>query len=441
MIKTKVCIIGAGAGGMGAAYRLIKNGVDTVVVDRYPDFGGTAVFCGVDGWEPGPSLDGLHTLLYEEMNKKGGCHVVEQVPNCNLFTPDNGNNWDNHSFSERPWGLSLKSECTYEDTLKNAKFRYAKRLQFEPMAMREATDAVFSPYKEHLTTLFGYEYTSNEHADGRIISVTVKHENSSEEIFADYFIDATGDGAFARDAGCAFTLGSEGKEDYDEPSAGQKRRSVNGASYIFRIAKTNSPLHTDSIPSEYRDIDLGEWEKVNMKKTVSCFVEYPNGDINVNMLPTMQGMEYLDLGESADLIGRARVWRYWSFLQKERNMQGYTLTHIYDAGVRESYRIVGKYVLREQDLRAGAPTLPTMGRTIAIADHIMDVHGENAMASELEKPYEIPLECTMTNEFENLFVASKASSFTHIAASSARLTRTIISMGEGVGEYIAELLK
>ena len=63
-VKTDVCIIGAGAGGIGCAYRLIKNGVNTVVVDKNPDFGGTMVFGGVDGWEPGVSLDGMHTLLY-----------------------------------------------------------------------------------------------------------------------------------------------------------------------------------------------------------------------------------------------------------------------------------------------------------------------------------------------------------------------------------------
>ena len=74
-IKTDVCVIGAGAGGTGCVYRLIKNGVKTVVVDKHPDFGGTAVFSGVDGWEPGVSLDGIHTLLKDEI-KKWKMHVT-----------------------------------------------------------------------------------------------------------------------------------------------------------------------------------------------------------------------------------------------------------------------------------------------------------------------------------------------------------------------------
>ena len=71
----------------------------------------------------------------------------------------------------------------------------------------------------------------------------------------------------------------------------------------------------------------------------------------------------------------------------------------------------------------------------------MDVHGEGGLSSAMEKPYEIPIECTMTKEFDNLFVACRGASFTHIAASSARLSRTILSLGEGVGDYIADTLR
>ena len=177
-----------------------------------------------------------------------------------------------------------------------------------------------------------------------------------------------------------------------------------------------------------------------MRKTVSCLVEYPNGDFNINMLPTLEGEEYFALGERADIIGKARVWAYWHFWQTEKNMKGYTLTQIYDAGIREGYRLKGRYVLKEQDLRAGILRQPKIGRTIAIADHAMDIHGECKMFNTLDYPYEVPIECTMTNEYSNLFVSSRGASFTHIASSSVRLSRTILSIGEGVGEYLTELL-
>lgn len=84
---------------------------------------------------------------------------------------------------------------------------------------------------------------------------------------------------------------------------------------------------------------------------------------------------------------------------------------------------------------------PKKGRTVAIADHALDVHGCGGMCKELEMPYEIPLECAMTNEYANLFVACRGASFSHIASSSARLTRTMLSFGEGIGEYISEIIR
>lgn len=440
MIKTQVCIIGAGAGGIGCAYRLIKNGISTVIVDKNSDYGGTMTFGGVDGWEPGPTLDGLHSLLYEKMLAiENGCHVVKQVPNCNIFEINNGENWDKHSFKERPWGLALRGDYTYEETLKNATFGKAKRLQFEPSALISAVREVFSEHKKHLVEFFGYRYLSCEHTNDRISSVTIGNGKRTEEIVADFFVDATGDIVFARSAGCSYAIGSEGKDDYGEACA-KKSNEINGVSYCFRISKCDDKEHIDSIPEEYRNVDLGEYEQGKMRKTVSCLVEYPNGDFNINMLPTLEGKEYFALGERADIIGKARVWAYWHFWQTEKNMKGYTLTQIYDAGIREGYRLKGRYVLKEQDLRAGILRQPKIGRTIAIADHAMDIHGECKMFNALDYPYEVPIECTMTNEYSNLFVSSRGASFTHIASSSVRLSRTILSIGEGVGEYLTELL-
>lgn len=441
MIKAQVCIVGAGAGGIGCAYRLIKHGIKTVVVDKNPDFGGTMVFSGVDGWEPGVSLDGLHRLLYEAMAKEqNGCHIVTQVPNGNLFSSAWEDQWDgNYSFAKYPWALALGSAYRYEDTFKRVPYRFSKRLQFEPGALSRAVNAIFASYSEHLVALFGYQYVSCHIGDGKIAGITVSNGDTEEKIFADYFVDATGDIILARDAGCETAFGCEGHEDYGEPSANERSNRVNGVSFVFRIAKTNDEDHVDKIPSQYRS-DASKYNAFRFKDTVSFIVEYPNGDFNVNMLPTMQGDEYFALGENADTVGRAMIWAYWHYLQTEKSMNGFTLKHIYDVGIRESHRLKGKYVLREQDLRAGMLSQPKKGRTVAIADHALDIHGTNGMCKELMMPYEIPIECTMTNEFSNLFVACRGASFTHIAASSVRLSRTMMSLGEGVGEYLAEQL-
>ena len=443
ILHADACVIGAGAGGIGCVYHLLKGGASVVVVDKNPDFGGTAVFSGVDGWEPGVSLDGIHTLLYEEMRSmEGGCHVVESVPNCKLLDPEHGDDWRYHSFEAYPWGLAMASDLPYEATLGRCTSIRGdgsmKRLQFEPTAYCHAVHRVLMAYEDRLVSLFSHTYKGCTVENGRLTSVTVTGKEGDVKIYASYFVDATGDILLARDAGCAFTIGSEGREVYDEPSAGEGSDRINAVTYVFRIAKSEKSDNIDVIPPEYADVELGEWQKEAMPRTVSCFVEYPSGDINVNMLPTMQGNEYLALGESADRIGRARVWAYWHYLQTKKGMKGYTLVRIYDAGIRESYRLIGRYVLKEQDLRLGMLRRPKLERTIAIADHALDIHGDSGMCKELVYPYEIPLSCAQTREYDNLLVACRGASFSHIAASSVRLTRTMLSFGEGVGAYIAE---
>ena len=65
------------------------------------------------------------------------------------------------------------------------------------------------------------------------------------KICADIFVDATGDIVFARDAGCKYAIGTEGKEDYNEPSARTKTELVNGATFVFRIRKVPDNNHID----------------------------------------------------------------------------------------------------------------------------------------------------------------------------------------------------
>lgn len=430
-IKTKVCVLGAGAGGTGCVYRLLQNGIDTVVMDRNPDFGGTSVYAGVDGFEPGVSLPGIHEKLRDAlMAMPLACHVLQDVPNCNLHHPENGMNWDNHSFRQYPWGLAVHSQLPYEATMQR---KGGMRFQFEPDAMICAIRQVLAPYKAHLTELFGWEYTGCSLRGGRVTAITAKRGNETVSVEADYFVDASGDIVLARDAGCAHTLGTEASSVYGEPSApAEGSDTVNAVTYVFRIAPADDPQHLDPEPADHDAV----WEQTRMCKVVSCFSFYPNGDINVNMLPTMQGQEYLQLGPDADRIGHMRVRAYWHWLQKEKGMHGYTLKKIYAAGVRETWRLLGRHVLTEQEVRAGV--VPGL-ETAAIADHALDIHGQSGMCKELEKPYAIPLACTQTREYDNLFVACRGASFSHITGASARLIRTLLSLGEHVGAHIAGL--
>lgn len=437
-LYAQAAVVGGGSGGFGAAYTLAKHGVKTILIEKNPGLGGTSVYAGVNCWEPGVASGELHQILRQKLSEiKDGCAVCKTVPNARLFDPDS----DVHDMGIYPWGLSVKDEnADYESTLKRCISLTEgngwnwRRFQFEPTAMDAVMQGLLAEYSKNLTIMLETKYLSCRTEAGKVKEITVCNEKGTYIIEAQYFVDSTGDIFLARDAGCKTTIGADAGELYQEPSARDKdETNLNGVTYVFRVKKSADPNYIDSYVSTGRE---------RQKHVVSCFNMYPNGDININMLPTFTGQEYLALKDKADEVGEETVRCYWNWLQTQKGMQGYELVHIFPmTGKREGYRLVGKYVLTEQDLLAGVEKQNYKSKTAAIADHPMDRHGTDGGCNELLTPYKIPVSCLETREYDNLFVACRGASFSHIAASSARLSRTILALGEAAGHEICERMR
>lgn len=429
IINTDVFVLGAGAAGFGACYALTKNKIHCVCADINPGFGGNAVYSGVCCFEPGVSLRGVHTRLAEILLKNGGGQVQKSVPSNRVFLEEKfvDNFCEPLISSGTNWGLSVESPDDYASTLKRCQSLCTssadwRRFMTDEEFLGDAMDGLIAENSEYFTGLFGYCYSSCKTEKDKILSVTVTNGYEKIQVTAKYFLDCSGSIVFARDAGCEYTSGDNGDIS-----------SVNGATLVFRVTKNKAKklnLHSEA--------DVSDWIENRMRQTVSCFNMYPNGDINVNMLPTISGAELLELGDKAYETALARVIKYWEFLQKERGMSDYEICKVFRLGIREDYRLKGKQLLSLDDILAGIDPDKSY---IAIADHPLDSHRvSGGSIKELPHPYGIPLECTETKEFNNMFVVCRGSSFSHVAASSARLTRTMISMGEGVAKHILNIL-
>ena len=109
-------------------------------------------------------------------------------------------------------------------------------------------------------------------------------------------------------------------------------------------------------------------------------------------------------------------------------------------GVRESWRIHGKYYMTADDY-SNARKFPD---AVCRSAYPIDIHDENLSLSHMLKDgefYEIPYRALVTNELSNLLVVGRCISANFSAQASVRIQPTCMSMGEAAGIAAAYSLK
>jgi glycine/D-amino acid oxidase-like deaminating enzyme len=433
-----VIVVGAGSGGIGAALAAARGGLDVLLVERAERIGGTVVRAGVSIWEMGVGGTGFPFEIYQRLLARPGAVGIYSIGRHCLW-PKQG--------EDRPYpgGESvLDPSRRYLDTLR----RYGARTMAQDEALvRELWHGVvMDPVAYHdavramlIETGRGTLQTSTSYRDvhasaGRINGLVME---DGERVSADAYIDCTGSAALARAAGAEATLGQESRSLYGEPDAPEHSSDrLNGATLIYHVARTQVAC----VEPPRADVPRECWWRPDFP--VASVVHLPTGRIHVNMLPTMAGEEAQALPpERAYLECRRRVQAHWRHMQTVYpEFQRYALAWIAPTlGVRESWRIIGETVLTEHDLLAGLSGQKQQD-IIALADHAMDTHGTStgrAGCREMREPYGIPYRCMIPKNFTNLLVACRGAGFSSLAASSCRLSRTMMQLGQAAGTAAA----
>lgn len=105
-------------------------------------------------------------------------------------------------------------------------------------------------------------------------------------------------------------------------------------------------------------------------------------------------------------------------------------------GVRESYRVRGRYILRGKDVAAGAQ----FADAVTDAYYPIDIHVAGASslsATHISRPYQIPARALISRGFNNLFAAGRCLSCDSTAFASARVTPIAMALGEAAGKLAA----
>lgn len=424
-------VIGAGSGGIGAAISAARMGLSVWIVDRAAELGGNAVHGGVHNWEPVAGATGLPLEIYS---------LLRQIPNAAAITT-----FGRHlcaadpALRHFPGGeLLCDPQKQYSDTLQRCgsptgrwDYEYGKihwhSISFEPQAyVRVITDLLIKT--KNVQILIKTYFTEITVKDQHIQSVKL---SDGRILYPRWIVDGTADALVVRACGVPTTFERESRSTYHEPSApDQADKNINGVSLIYRIARVRNP-DIEPLPP---DIGPDPWRPDGFPPAV--YTQYPCGDYNVNMLPTLTGLEFLQLGYTeAYRIALQRIYAHWHDVQSRLpEFRSYRISWIAPSlGIREGPRMISRYVLTEHDLRQGlsGQKHPDI---IAIADHALDTHGQTgAVGGELAEPYGIPLRCLLPQTVENLLVACRGAGFSSLAASSCRLSRTMMQLGQAAG--------
>lgn len=288
----------------------------------------------------------------------------------------------------------------------------------------------------NISLFAGYTVVNAEMKDGKIVAVTAVEATNQNliRISGNLFSDCTGDANLAVMAGAATMMGREARSEFGETLAPEKADDFTmGVSIEWYCEDWNTPC---SFP------DSVDWGLKLDEDTVE---------------PVHRANWYWEVGMRDDQIADAEKIRdygmyvaYSTFsycknrLAKKEDWECTHLTWVsHVSGKRESRRIVGDLILREQDLTRPIPYEDgTCTTTWRIDQHYpmeknsADYPGKEWMSyGKLMPidPYAIPYRCLYSRDVPNLFMAGRDISVTHVALGSVRVMRTCAMMGEVVG--------
>jgi hypothetical protein len=268
-----------------------------------------------------------------------------------------------------------------------------------------------------------------------IRTVFARHIETAEELSfsAPLFADCTGDGTIGYLAGADFAMGRESKAEFNEPTAPEEADKMTMGSSVQWYSKEGDKS------SNFPEFDYGmDFNETNAQKVTMGEWTWETG---------MNFDQISDFERIRD-YGMLVVYSNWSYLKnkssfKEEYKNRYLDWVAYIAGKRESRRLIGDMVLTEQDITdfviypdASAPTSWTIDLHYPDpknTEHFPGAEFKSIAVHKTIHPYPIPYRCFYSRNINNLFMAGRNISVTHVALGTVRVMRTTGMMGEVVG--------
>ena len=387
-VSSDFAIIGGGISGVCTAITAARKGLKVILVQDRPVLGGNAS-SEVRLWILGATS---HMGNNNRWSREGG--VIDEILVENTYRNKEGN-----------------------------------PLIFDTILL----DKVFA--EPNITLLLNTAVYEVQKSGSKISSVKAFcSQNSSEYVVtAPLFCDASGDGIVGFLAGAAFRMGAESKEEFGEKFAPTAEYGeLLGHSLYFYSKDTGKPVKF-AAPNFALDVtkEVPRFKNFNLKE-YGCklwWLEYGG------RLDTVHDTEKI----------KWELWKVaygaWDYIKNSGQFpEAETMTLEWVGtipGKRESRRFEGDYMLKQQDIVEQR----THDDAVAFGGWSIDLHPADGVFSE--KPgcnqwhskgvYQIPYRCLYSRNIDNLFLAGRIISATHVAFASTRVMATVAHVGQAVG--------
>ena len=289
--------------------------------------------------------------------------------------------------------------------------------------------------EENLRLFLGTHAFAVEMDADRITAAIAKDIRTNREyrFAAPLFADCTGDGNLGFLAGADFRMGRESRAETGESLAPEEADAMTmGTSVQWYTAETDGPAPFPECPwalqfdeASYQRAKRGDW----------------NWETGMNR-------HQIDEFERVRDHGLRAVFGNWAYLKnhspEKDEIANLKLAWVaFVGGKRESRRLLGDVILRQQDIEGrrewpDASVTTTWSIDLHYPDPKNTEHfpGEEfrSIAKFLHiKPYAIPYRCLYSRNVSNLLMAGRNISVTHVALGTVRVMRTCGMMGEVAG--------
>jgi predicted GH43/DUF377 family glycosyl hydrolase len=273
----------------------------------------------------------------------------------------------------------------------------------------------------------------------KIVSVDACSVTSGKalRIRSNVFIDCTGDGWIGYWAGADYSYGRESKNEYNEswdkhgdlwsPKVADNR--VMGCSLLWNSGFKSIKSTFPEVPwamdvAKQHSATGGQW-----------FWEYSDNDKNM----------ISDAEDIRDHMFRAIYGSFYNAKQLTKNDFRKLDWMGYLSGKRESRRLIGDYIYKQSDATSGTE----FDDAVVEETRVIDVHYQRKLVGDphdflskglfLRVPrYYIPFRCLYSRNIDNLMMAGRCFSCTHVGLGGPRVMNTCGQMGIATG-YAASL--